>query len=80
MYAETIAGVTVGRAYRIHYALTEYAGKIVRAFGAPTKFLRDMQQHMDAVRFVGVIKDRCFVCLTLLLPSRTVFCHAPTRA
>jgi hypothetical protein len=27
MYGETIAGVTVGRAYRTHYALTEYSPK-----------------------------------------------------
>ena len=51
MYGETIAGVTVSRTFSACYTLSEYSRKIVRAFGASTKFLRDMQQHVDTVCF-----------------------------
>jgi len=51
MYSETIAGVPVSSAFCTALALPEHAPKIVRAFGASTKFLRDMQRHVDTVCF-----------------------------
>jgi hypothetical protein len=69
MYGETIAGVTVSCAYRSHRTFTKYIAKIVRAFGASTKFLRDMQRHVDTV-CVARLLESCILGLIACFSER----------